>query len=170
MKKSYWSDMRHSAKKTGRGRKDESGQTTVETVLVIIVLFIMLFGIVEWSRAWWTKNSLNNAVRVGARTAAVTTSITLAPVLQACSPTPGNAIIAKVCASSGVPKTATTLVIISGFDENSSGGPNLDEGDTVTVRVEAVFDGAVPGLSAISFGFVPDALDLVSQASMRYEL
>ena len=159
--------MRCSAKKMGRGRKDESGQTTVETVLVIIVLFIMLFGIVEWSRAWWTKNSLNNAVRIGARTAAVTSTLTLATVSQPCSPVPSNAIIAKVCESSGVPKAATTLVIIRVLDEDANG---LDEGDTVTVRVEAKFIGAVPGLSGISFGFVPDALDLVSQASMRYEL
>ena len=150
----------------GRGRKDESGQTTVETVLVIIVLFIMLFGIVEWSRAWWTKNSLNNAVRIGARMAAVKPALVAAS--QPCSPVPSNAIIANVCSSSGVPKEATTLVIISWFDENASGG--LNEGDMVTVRVEAVFSGAVPGLSAISFGFVPDNLALVSQASMRYEL
>lgn len=162
--------MRHSAKKTGCDRKDESGQTTVETVLVIIVLFIMLFGIVEWSRAWWTKNSLNNAVRVGARTAAVKSGITLDLVSQPCSPAPTNDIIALVCLSPGVPKVADTFVIISGVDENSSGGPNLDEGDTVTIRVQAVFEGAVPGLSGISFGFVPDNLPLVSQASMRYEL
>lgn len=161
--------MRHSAKKTGCDRKDESGQTTVETVLVIIVLFIMLFGIVEWSRAWWTKNSLNNAVRVGARTAAVTPDLTLTAISDDCSPTPGDVIIAKVCSSPGVPKTATTLVIISMVDEPPASG-DLDEGDTVTVRVEAVFIGAVPGLSAISFGFVPNNLPLVSQASMRYEL
>jgi Flp pilus assembly protein TadG len=49
----------------------EIGQTLIETVFVLALLLILIFGIAEFARAWYLKNSLNNASRVGARVAIV---------------------------------------------------------------------------------------------------
>jgi Flp pilus assembly protein TadG len=52
----------------GRG---SSGATAVEFALVAPLLFLLLFAIVEFGRAWWTKNSLQYAVERATRYAVV---------------------------------------------------------------------------------------------------
>jgi len=52
----------------GRGN---SGATAVEFALVAPLLFLLLFGIIEFGRAWWTKNSLQYAVERATRYAVV---------------------------------------------------------------------------------------------------
>jgi Flp pilus assembly protein TadG len=55
--------------------KDKKGQILIETALVLVLLLVILLGITEFARAWFTKNSLKNAVRQGARVAVVTPGI-----------------------------------------------------------------------------------------------
>jgi Flp pilus assembly protein TadG len=52
----------------GRGN---SGATAVEFALVAPLLFLLLFAITEFGRAWWTKNSLQYAVERATRYAVV---------------------------------------------------------------------------------------------------
>ena len=52
----------------GRGN---SGTTAVEFALVAPLLFLLLFAIMEFGRAWWTKNSLQYAVERATRYAVV---------------------------------------------------------------------------------------------------
>jgi Flp pilus assembly pilin Flp len=52
----------------GRGN---SGATAVEFAIVAPLLFLVMFGIIELGRAWWTKSSLQYAVERTARYYAV---------------------------------------------------------------------------------------------------
>ena len=52
--------------------KSNKGQSLVEFALVIPVFLLLLFGIVEFGRAWETMNVATSAAREGARVAAVT--------------------------------------------------------------------------------------------------
>ena len=51
--------------------KHNRGQSLVEFAFVIPILLILMVGIMEFSRAWMTKNILTSAAREGARAAAV---------------------------------------------------------------------------------------------------
>ena len=51
-------------------KRDESGAVAVEFALVAPVFFLLVFGIVDFSRAFYTLNAVSSAVREGARTAA----------------------------------------------------------------------------------------------------
>jgi Flp pilus assembly protein TadG len=51
--------------------KHNRGQSLIEFALVIPILLILMVGIMEFSRAWMTKNILTGAAREGARVAAV---------------------------------------------------------------------------------------------------
>ncbi len=54
-------------------RTAQSGTTTVEFAIVAAVLFVVLFGIVEFGRTMFTLSVLNEGTRRGARVAAVCT-------------------------------------------------------------------------------------------------
>lgn len=47
------------------------GQSMVETILVLPLLLFLIFGIIEFGRVYYTYVMLSNAVREGARYAAV---------------------------------------------------------------------------------------------------
>ncbi|HEX6533500.1 MAG TPA: TadE/TadG family type IV pilus assembly protein [Gemmatimonadaceae bacterium] len=55
-----------------RGRfRDERGALVLEFALIVPILFFIVFGIIDFGRAYFTMNSLEAAVREGARYAAV---------------------------------------------------------------------------------------------------
>ena len=56
---------------TGR-QKNQKGTSTLELVVVLPSLLFILFGIIEFSRAWLTVNIVTTASREGARTGSVT--------------------------------------------------------------------------------------------------
>jgi Flp pilus assembly protein TadG len=56
--------------------KDERGQTMVEFALVLPVLLVVLFGIIQFGITYGNYVALTDAVRAGARTAAVSRSST----------------------------------------------------------------------------------------------
>jgi Flp pilus assembly protein TadG len=155
--------------------RDNGGQTLVETALVLILLLMILIGIAEYSRAWYRKNSIKNAVRQGARVAAVTAHITSASPTQcgvtcpAPAPDPNNnnngVIVAVVCCSSGVVNDNTTHVSIAVTDiSGNPRGGDAQTGDAVDVSALTPFTTIVPKL----FGsLIPTQLS--SDATMRYE-
>src|SRR5689334_11210220 len=55
------------------------GQAMVETALVLFILVLFVFGITEFGRAMYTKNTLNNAARAAARAAVVTSPLNNLP-------------------------------------------------------------------------------------------
>ena len=56
---------------TNRIRKNEEGQTLVEFALIAPILFLILFGIVQYGIAFKDSIALTDAVRSGARQATV---------------------------------------------------------------------------------------------------
>jgi hypothetical protein len=157
------------------GSKDarfrDRGQTIIETVLVLTLLFIVLFVIVEFSRAWYLKNSLNNAVRVGARFAAVEADIEteLAGVEKAgtenCAGEEGNdKVFCEVFASPGVPDGTFAYLIVN---TNEGATNDLDAGDIIVVIANSTFETIVPGLLS---GFISESMVVSTDATMRFEL
>jgi Flp pilus assembly protein TadG len=137
-----------------------NGQTVIETVLMLTLLLVIFFMMAEFARAWYLKNSLNNAARVAVRIAVVANG--LDEVEGNCGATGGNEILDAVCSSPGVPNNETTDVTV---DVDVTGGidsTKLDSGDTVTVGVRADFVAITNLLS-----FLPTAAS--SSAAMRYE-
>jgi Flp pilus assembly protein TadG len=51
--------------------RSDTGATAVEFAIVAPLLFLVMFGIIELGRAWWTKSSLQYAVERAARYYAV---------------------------------------------------------------------------------------------------
>jgi hypothetical protein len=56
-----------------RGAVHSRGQGLVEFALVVPIFLILLFGMIEFGRAWMTKNILTGAAREAVRLAAVQT-------------------------------------------------------------------------------------------------
>jgi Flp pilus assembly protein TadG len=54
-----------------RLRKRQEGQAIVEFALIAPIFLLLVFGVVEFGRAWNVYQTLTDAVREGARTAAV---------------------------------------------------------------------------------------------------
>ena len=70
------SDLMHCSINRGARRIKPSnnprrGQTLVEFALVVLMFLVVLFGIIEFSRALWTYNTIVQATRAGARFAVV---------------------------------------------------------------------------------------------------
>jgi Flp pilus assembly protein TadG len=55
-----------------RGWRDDSGAAMVEFAIVLPLILLLLFGIMEFGRAWNVKQVLTDAAREGARVAVVT--------------------------------------------------------------------------------------------------
>lgn len=139
------------------------GQTIIETIFMLTILLMIFFLIAEFARAWYLKNSLNNAVRVGVRVAVVTASLTTSGIPDTTCPTSGttgDAIVDAVCTSPGVPG-GETVVGVAVTDDNGIAG--LNAGDTITLNARANFATVVPGLLT----FMPTGAS--SSATMRFE-
>ena len=116
--------MRMLSKMTSRRRR---GAVIVEFALTVPFLFIIVFGVIDFSRAYAELNAMNAALREGARTASVMTE----DVLKSAGAQ--SLIRKKVRASGGVfgynviDTNLVTLVI----------EPNLTAPEFVTARVTA---------------------------------
>ncbi|MBI5598327.1 MAG: pilus assembly protein [Deltaproteobacteria bacterium] len=143
-------------------RDTELGQTLVETVFVLVLLLILILGIAEFARAWYVKNSLNNAARFGARVGAVTSGL-VSETNTLCS-SPVSNVAKAVCPpqSPGVPAAAKVTVVCTDPSNVVKNCTTAATGDTVTVTVSTDFS---------TFKILPlfSVTTLSSQASMRYE-
>lgn len=154
--------------------KNRNGQTLIELALVITLLAVIIFGITEFARAWFLKNSLKNAVRQGARVAAVTPAANLSPISFTCTPScpDPNAIINAVCCQPGV--KAGTNVTLTCFTPND-GCAKITSGGTV--KITATFtDNNFFIVGGTYFEFLglkiwpwEKSLTITVDASMRYE-
>jgi Flp pilus assembly protein TadG len=122
--------------------RDDKGQTMVEFILVLPVLLVVLFGIVQFGITFKDYVTLTDAVRAGARTAAVSRSTadpvatTIARVKSASDLTPANVNVTVTSTwahGDDVVVTATYPYSISLFGVVVSSG-NLST--TTTERVE----------------------------------
>lgn len=67
--RTFWRRIRGSAARS-RVVEDERGSIAVEFALVAPVMFVVIFAVIDFSRAYYTLNGLTAAVREGARYAA----------------------------------------------------------------------------------------------------
>lgn len=74
--------------------KTQRGAALVEFAIIALLFFIILFGIIEFGRAWFTYNTLVEATRRGARVAAVcpatTSGITMVKQVTIFNPPTGT--------------------------------------------------------------------------------
>jgi Flp pilus assembly protein TadG len=126
--------------------RNEKGAALVELALSVSLLATILFGIIEFGRVMYMRNTLNLAAREGARMA----SVTKAPV------------------DTGAIKTQVQKFITfdtTGLNVAVSSDPGgFASGSTITVTASMPFKSVVPLLITQLNG-----LTLTGQASMRYE-
>lgn len=89
------------------GWKNQRGAAAVELGLVMPILVLLLFGIIEFARAWNARQTLTDAAREGARVAVVSNGIVPAAVLQDSVRT----IVKRSVGRAGMDSTASKLTI-----------------------------------------------------------
>jgi Flp pilus assembly protein TadG len=143
---------------------ESPGQALVEMVLVIFVLMLLVFGIFEFGRALYIKNTLTNAARAGARAAVVTPDIVNASNATCSSSGANQKIYQTVCSNifQGI-KPGDVTIDVAITDLNSSGG--LNAGDMVAVA--ASLKSYRSKYRIIPLIPVPDSLK--GETAMRYE-
>jgi Flp pilus assembly protein TadG len=153
--------------------KQNKGQTLIETAFVLIILVLIALGITEFARAWYTKNSLKNAARQGARAAVVTSGITdeiervktSTPDPASCGSLTGNdRVYCYIWISPGIKNGAKATIEIT---DTSANGIKPDADDTVRVIVSDYFDFIVGGSSSSIWWWSDQTF--TADATMRYE-
>ena len=144
----------------------------VEMAFVIFLLVLLVFGITEFGRAMYTKNTLNNAARAGARVAVVTAGI------NNCS----SAGLASPCAGDGPVFTAIDNSIVAAIDKSTvnvtvsasdtSGIASLKlEIDGIQVAAgtteQLVYSRNISAITAGSHNLVASATDASSTANSK---
>lgn len=105
--------------------RQEAGQTLVEFSLVLPILLILIFGLVDFGRAFYTWLVVTNAAREGARTAAVQlpSAQVDASIVQAMGSLPtANLTITKTNVQ-GTRGTPVTVTLSYNFDYVTPIGP-----------------------------------------------
>lgn len=132
--------------KLSRFLRDERGAVALEFALVLPFMMLVVFGIIDMSRIYYTINEMSSAVREGARYAAV---------LQ--DPPASEADVKRVVRSMALSFGGDTLT-----DENIT---LVFDGTLVTVRATYVFRPVTPLLDLVDLAELP----VQRQASFRWE-
>lgn len=125
--------------------RNQKGQALVELALSLFLLVLLVFGVFEFGRAMYVKNSLNLIAREGARRASVND--------------PWNVAAIESYVRASVPLSLQPGLVVSITPPSPQHGI-----DTVNVRVQLPFTTVVPLLITQL-----DTITLSSEASMRYE-
>jgi Flp pilus assembly protein TadG len=143
--------------------KRSKGQAMVETAFVLFILVTIAFGITEFGRALYTKNTLNNAARAGVRAAVVTSPLN--GLQRTYTNVAGDNIQQNIFGSLFYMNKAlvTANVCVADNTGACTASTKAVSGDVVKVTVTYTgFKSVVPKLAKITG-------TLVGQASMRYE-
>lgn len=128
-------------------RKRRLGATAVETALVLIPLFMFIFGIFEYGRMLMAWNVLNNAAREGCRWAlanntdpTITTDVT-------------NQVTSRMAGLNTTAFTGFTVTVSGTHNGTSTAVNNLVAGDLITVTVSGKYQfmNIIPGIKMASF-------------------
>ena len=138
----------------------------VETAFVLFILVLLAFGITEFGRAMYTKNTLNNGARAGARAAVVTNPLDNLPRTYTSASTSDNIqqnIFGSLFYINKAPAKLSASVCVADNAGNCTAKATAATGDTVKVTITYTgFTSVVPKL-------IPITNTLVGTASMRYE-
>jgi Flp pilus assembly protein TadG len=139
------------------------GQALVEMAIVILLLFLLVFGIFQFGWLMYIKNTLNNAARAGVRQAIVTPSLIDVTYNYGDFPnsTPSNLVKQKIDDSLMYVEKGDVQGVLDVVGK--SGSTVAASNDTVTLIITLRnVPSFVPGLITV-------ANTLSGQASMRYE-
>jgi Flp pilus assembly protein TadG len=139
----------------------ERGAAMVETIIVLPVVLLVMFAIVELSRAWFTAQLTTTAVREAVRVAAV--------ALPADVSTAGNARLSQVLAAGNMntcpqPPPASCVVSAAVTMQPIAGLPGTTDSEvvaTATVEFKTLFANLLPASL--------QALNITQTAVMRHE-
>jgi Flp pilus assembly protein TadG len=147
---------------------NNKGQALIETAFVLFILVLLVFGITEFGRAMYTKNTLNNLARGAARVAVVTNPLISVANTNlssgVCSGT-SNPVYKYVCSNitPGIGVSNVWVQIAVTDPTNAPRAGNAVTGDSVTITTQLRnFTSAVPKLIKITN-------TLTGRQSMRYE-
>lgn len=142
---------------------NSKGQALVEMAILLIPLFFLVLGILEFGRFMYTKNSLTNAARAAARAAVVTPNISSASanVQSDCSTYTGTdkEIFSAACSS------LTSELRKKNIEFTVTAPTSPKTGDMINVRVQwNGYTTAVPK-------FFPqlNTIPMYGETAMRYE-
>jgi Flp pilus assembly protein TadG len=122
-----------------RTENSEQGQALLEFAAVTLLLFTLVFGIIEFGRALWTWNTIAQATRAGARYAAVEI------------PTSDDAQIKKVVVYNDPNASSSSTPVVPGLTEANVSvrylkfGSSAAAGDVNTKRVADLIEVSVVG-------------------------
>ena len=134
---------------TRRRTGQQRGAAIVETILVILLLLFVMFGMVELGRAWFTQQLATAAVREAVRIGAVESDSTKVS-------SDGLTRMTAVLNAGGIP----TANIVSSSVTLQPLGADKQVVANVTVRFRTVFPLLLPVLKQI---------DIPQSATMRWE-
>lgn len=151
------------------------GQVLIEAAIILPLLLLLIFGIVDYSRAMFTKNTLTNAARSGARAAVVTSP--LSPVTPAASLSKADGEPAKSIQKSlsGLVEDAHITYEVNIYD--SSGNPVGTAHNRDQVRVTLTYPNftmitplaKLVSIITNSASEEYSSITITGEASMRYE-
>jgi Flp pilus assembly protein TadG len=114
--------------------KDEKGQATVEFALVAMLLLILVFGIMEFGRAWFRADLLKNAANIAARTCVVS-KITAS---------------AQDAGKAAIPKYDPAITYIDVPNDCATASPMTAMTVTVTEKFQTAVPNIIPILKSIT--------------------
>lgn len=144
-------------------RERDRGAALIEMALIMPLLILVIFGVWSVARAYNVKNTMDHAVREGARFAA-----TVDP-WDANSPDAVLAVIQSELSASAISPGAVTVRCLELIEEGDN-GCTIDGTDTVTaaprdqIAVNILFEDYDLNFMAFSL-----EVDFASQAISRYE-
>jgi Flp pilus assembly protein TadG len=139
---------RVSARAAGR-----RGQALVEFVLVLPILLLLIFGLIDFARAWSAHHTIADAAREGTRMLVVSDSDAGVPEAEA--------FIGDRLRAARLDPTMATVTIVPE-------GGEVDRGDPLTVTINYAYDFWILG-PFIGWATGDRRVDLVSTITMRGE-
>jgi Flp pilus assembly protein TadG len=146
------------------------GQALVETALVLMILVVLVFGIVELGRAMYTKNTLNNAARAGARAAVVTSPLINLPRSYPSYNTTDN-IYNNIFGSLFYVDKSSITATVCVADSSGACTANTPAASGDPIKVSITYSGfiyVIPSLFGPT-GLIPLTSTFTGSATMRYE-
>ena len=137
--------MRSLRPNTDRAR---AGNAVVEVAIVLAFLLMVLFGIIDFGRAWWNSNIMHTACREGARLAAVSAPADSADVIQR---------IRDVLSTAAINPDPSDIRL--------TWPPEGDPLSPVTVEINYDFD----LIAGPILGVIPGTIPLSARCVMKYE-
>jgi len=147
-----------------RFTRGEGAQGLVEFALVVPVLFILVFGIIDFGNALKSYITTSSAAREAARYASIGNAATTSGFIL-CNSSPTNTVVQKACGTMGELNSAYASVKVECTTTCSSGNSAK-----VTTQYKYYYITPLRGLvSFFSGGSLPTYLTVTTSTSMRIE-